>query len=110
MLVTIYMMFLGLPKPAIIKQEKAILFSKSFQIFDLCPSDVLYTCTPLYHTAGGGMGLMSTIDQGKDCSIFIPASAGLVNLTMPYSVKNDILTHFCMALRSEYASLLFHYL
>lgn len=54
----------GLPKPAIVKQEKAIVISRSFQILNFCPSDILYICIPLYHTVGGGMGLMGTIDQG----------------------------------------------
>ncbi|XP_052795945.1 long-chain fatty acid transport protein 2-like [Mya arenaria] len=53
----------GLPKPAIISQAKAIGMSKFFQLFYFKPSDIVYTVTPLYHSAAG-VGLMSTLDQG----------------------------------------------
>ncbi|XP_045156369.2 long-chain fatty acid transport protein 2-like isoform X2 [Mercenaria mercenaria] len=55
----------GLPKPAIITQAKGVGISKFFQLFDFMPSDILYTCTPLYHSAAGGLGLMNTLDQGS---------------------------------------------
>jgi hypothetical protein len=55
----------GLPKPAIITQAKGVGISKFFQLFDFMPSDILYTCTPLYHSAAGGLGLMNTLDQGE---------------------------------------------
>lgn len=54
----------GLPKPAVITQAKGVGISKFFQLFDFMPSDILYTCTPLYHSAAGGLGLMNTLDQG----------------------------------------------
>ncbi|KAH3858043.1 long-chain fatty acid transport protein 2-like isoform X2 [Dreissena polymorpha] len=54
----------GLPKPVIITQVKSISISKFFQLFDYLPTDIVYTCTPLYHSAAGGLGLMNTIDQG----------------------------------------------
>lgn len=31
---------------------------------DMAPGDVLYTCLPLYHTAGGGLGAMSCFMSG----------------------------------------------
>ncbi|XP_053405486.1 long-chain fatty acid transport protein 2-like isoform X2 [Mercenaria mercenaria] len=54
----------GLPKPVIITQLKGIGFSKFFQFFNFIPSDIVYTCTPLYHSAGFGLGLINTLDQG----------------------------------------------
>ncbi|WAQ97831.1 S27A2-like protein [Mya arenaria] len=55
--------YTSLPKPAIISQAKAIGMSKFFQLFYFKPSDIVYTVTPLYHSAAG-VGLMSTLDQG----------------------------------------------
>ena len=55
----------GLPKPAIITQAKAIGMSKFFSLFDFMTSDIIYTTTPLYHSAAGGLGLMNTLDQGN---------------------------------------------
>lgn len=55
----------GLPKPVIITQAKAIGISKFFTLFEFKPTDILYTVTPLYHSAAGGLGLMNTLDQGE---------------------------------------------
>ncbi|XP_060577290.1 long-chain fatty acid transport protein 2-like isoform X2 [Ruditapes philippinarum] len=54
----------GLPKPAIVTHLKSVGFTKFFQFFNFGPSDIVYTCTPLYHSAGFGLGLLNTIDQG----------------------------------------------
>ena len=48
----------GLPKAAVIKHTK--LFSLGAfmtRMYALRPSDRIYTCLPLYHTAGGGLGI-----------------------------------------------------
>lgn len=34
----------------------------------LSRGDVLYTCLPLYHTAGGGLGVMICLLQGPETS------------------------------------------
>jgi len=54
----------GLPKPAIISNAKAVSISKFFQLISFTSSDILYTTTPLYHSAAGGLGLMNTLDTG----------------------------------------------
>lgn len=60
-----YCVFLsGLPKPAVITQVKTIGMSKFFQLFFFNASDIVYTVTPLYHSAAGGIGLMAVLDVG----------------------------------------------
>ncbi|KAL4227803.1 hypothetical protein ACF0H5_013240 [Mactra antiquata] len=54
----------GLPKPAIISQSKAIGICKFMMLVQISPDDIVYTSTPLYHSAAGGLGLMCVIDQG----------------------------------------------
>ncbi|XP_060577324.1 long-chain fatty acid transport protein 2-like [Ruditapes philippinarum] len=54
----------GLPKPVIISQLRGIAMGKLFQLFNLTPSDIIYTTTPLYHSVGGGLGILNTLDQG----------------------------------------------
>ncbi|XP_045156370.2 long-chain fatty acid transport protein 2-like [Mercenaria mercenaria] len=54
----------GLPKPVNTNQGRCIFISKSMQLFGFMPSDIVYTCTPLYHSAAGALGLMNTLDQG----------------------------------------------
>lgn len=41
----------GLPKPAIIYQSKAIGMSKFLYLGSITPEDIVYTVTPLYHSA-----------------------------------------------------------
>jgi acyl-CoA synthetase (AMP-forming)/AMP-acid ligase II len=57
-------LILGLPKAVIMSQGKCISIGKFFQVFEFLPSDIIYTCIPLYHSAAGGLGLINTIDQG----------------------------------------------
>ena len=47
----------GLPKAAVIKHSKYLTVGVGIHyIMDMKPDDVLYTCLPLYHYAGGLMG------------------------------------------------------
>ncbi|KAL3865943.1 hypothetical protein ACJMK2_043287 [Sinanodonta woodiana] len=54
----------GLPKPCIISQSKAIGFSGFLLLVNYTDKDILYTPLPLYHSAGGAVGLMGTIGSG----------------------------------------------
>lgn len=41
----------GLPKPAIINQAKGVGMSKFLYLCEIVPDDIVYTTTPLYHSA-----------------------------------------------------------
>ena len=58
-------LFLGLPKPAVINQTKAIGLACSFQVFSFNENDIVYISTPLYHSAATVLGLFNTINVGK---------------------------------------------
>jgi len=46
-----------LPKAANIMHAKMFTFGGGIaRAFDLQPDDVVYTCLPLFHSAGGGLG------------------------------------------------------
>lgn len=54
----------GLPKAAKILHSKMYSLSGICGILGLGPGDRLYTCLPLYHSAGGGLGTMSCLVSG----------------------------------------------
>ncbi|BFY97259.1 hypothetical protein BsWGS_00299 [Bradybaena similaris] len=54
----------GLPKPAIISQRRAISIGCRTLLAGLTKTDVIYTVLPLYHSAGGGLGLYGSIVTG----------------------------------------------
>ncbi|PVD19595.1 hypothetical protein C0Q70_20085 [Pomacea canaliculata] len=54
----------GLPKPAFISQGKGTGISLVLQAVKLSAEDVVYTCLPLYHSSGGGIGLFGVIERG----------------------------------------------
>ncbi|CAK8998974.1 Long-chain fatty acid transport protein 4 (FATP-4) (Fatty acid transport protein 4) (Arachidonate--CoA ligase) (Long-chain-fatty-acid--CoA ligase) (Solute carrier family 27 member 4) (Very long-chain acyl-CoA synthetase 4) (ACSVL4) [Durusdinium trenchii] len=60
----------GLPKAAVILHQKMFAFgalmANGFQVKE---SDVVYTCLPLFHSAGGGLGVNVTIYTG--CTMVI---------------------------------------
>lgn len=48
----------GLPKAAVIKHAKMVGFGAFFcHAFQVTSADTIYTCLPLYHSAGGGCGV-----------------------------------------------------
>lgn len=52
----------GLPKAAVIKHSKYLTVGVAIHyIIDVKPTDVLYTCLPLYHYAGGIMGTSQSL-------------------------------------------------
>lgn len=52
----------GLPKAAVIKHSKYLTVGVGIHyIVDVKPNDVLYTCLPLYHYAGGLMGTSQSL-------------------------------------------------
>ncbi|KAK3096869.1 hypothetical protein FSP39_004198 [Pinctada imbricata] len=53
----------GLPKPAIISQAKGIGYTMFLQFSELSTDDIVYTITPLYHSAAI-LALFSVIDMG----------------------------------------------
>nr|KAG5697723.1 hypothetical protein BaRGS_006245 [Batillaria attramentaria] len=54
----------GLPKPVYISQMKASGIGSVMLIADLTGNDVIYTVLPLYHSAGGGIGLYGLLNTG----------------------------------------------
>ncbi|GFO37969.1 very long-chain acyl-coa synthetase [Plakobranchus ocellatus] len=55
----------GSPKPAIISQLKGSSFGLVLSgCVDFCSSDTLYVPLPLYHSAGGGIGLIGVLSSG----------------------------------------------
>jgi len=60
----------GLPKAAIIIHSRFFYMSHSiFYFFDLRHDDVIYDCLPLYHTAGGILGVGNCLLKG--CTLVI---------------------------------------
>lgn len=55
----------GLPKPVYINQRKATSLGVAMQVFGMCEKDIIYTCLPLYHSSGGGLGLYAVLNQGS---------------------------------------------
>lgn len=55
----------GLPKAAVIMHSKMFAFGGGIRIaFGIKPDDVVYTCLPLFHSAGGGLGAGMMITGG----------------------------------------------
>lgn len=63
-MVLIHVYILGLPKPAIINQFKAIGLANVLQQFSLTENDILYIVTPLYHMAASTLGWWNTMKVG----------------------------------------------
>lgn len=57
----------GLPKPAYLSQIKASSSGSTLLIVDFDAEDIIYTALPLYHTAGGVIGLFGVITKGDWC-------------------------------------------
>jgi acyl-CoA synthetase (AMP-forming)/AMP-acid ligase II len=57
--------FPGLPKPVYISQTKALSLGCGMMSVNISCDDVLYTTLPLYHSAGGGLGLYALFLTGK---------------------------------------------
>ena len=58
--------FLGLPKPALFAQDRALRATCVMEVAGILESDVVYTALPLYHSAGLGIALGSTARFGKN--------------------------------------------
>ena len=56
---------IGLPKPAVLDQSKAIMTRSWLMQFDHRPDDIMYVATPLYHALAAAAGLFSAIGRGK---------------------------------------------
>ena len=48
-----------------ISQLKAVGIGSALQTVDFTADDILYTSLPLYHSAGGGLGLYSILERGQ---------------------------------------------
>jgi acyl-CoA synthetase (AMP-forming)/AMP-acid ligase II len=60
----------GMPKAAVISHVRAYLMSSGlFNMFALRPEDSIYTVLPLYHSAGGTVGVGCCLFQG--CTIIL---------------------------------------
>lgn len=64
----------GLPKPAIVNQGKAIGYSKFLLFSELGPDDIVYTTTPLYHSAAT-LALFSVMEMGATMVLRVKFSA-----------------------------------
>ncbi|KAL0273775.1 UNVERIFIED_CONTAM: hypothetical protein PYX00_006374 [Menopon gallinae] len=54
----------GLPKPAIMLHHRLILMSMVSRILNITEDDTVYNPLPLYHTAGGIMGITGSLCHG----------------------------------------------
>lgn len=61
-------LFIGLPKPAIVSQNKAIKMTKVFYAVGGTPNEIAYITTPLYHVLALS-SLFSVIEIGENISI-----------------------------------------
>ena len=61
----LYFHLSGLPKPVFINQVKANGIGSAVHAVNISAEDIIYTALPLYHSAGGGLGLYSVLDRGK---------------------------------------------
>mmetsp|Transcript_5030 Transcript_5030/g.16091 ORF Transcript_5030/g.16091 Transcript_5030/m.16091 type:complete len:634 (-) Transcript_5030:102-2003(-) len=60
----------GLPKAAVILHQKMFAFGSLIgNAFRVTENDVIYTCLPLFHSAGGGLGIGVMINKG--CTVVI---------------------------------------
>ena len=59
----------GLPKAAKVTHARMYGLGGIGRLLSLGPGDVLYTCLPLYHTAGGGLGAMSCLMSGATMAL-----------------------------------------
>lgn len=59
----------GLPKAAKVTHARMYGLGGIGRLLGLGPGDVLYTCLPLYHTAGGGLGAMSCFMSGATMAL-----------------------------------------
>jgi fatty-acyl-CoA synthase len=60
----------GLPKAAVILHQKMYTFGAGMgRAFQVRESDVIYTCLPLFHSAGGGLGIGIMLWSG--CTVVI---------------------------------------
>ncbi|XP_067246809.1 solute carrier family 27 member 2a isoform X2 [Chanodichthys erythropterus] len=54
----------GLPKAAVISHERVWMMSFMQHLTGVTSSDIIYTCLPLYHSAGFLVGLTGAIERG----------------------------------------------
>ncbi|CAK9044385.1 unnamed protein product [Durusdinium trenchii] len=59
----------GLPKAAKVTHARMYGLGGVSRLLALQPGDVLYTCLPLYHTAGGALGAMSCFLSGATMAL-----------------------------------------
>lgn len=60
----------GMPKAANITHYKMAGFGAAFSaLTDMKPTDSVYVCLPIYHSAGGGIGIMSSFFSGASVVI-----------------------------------------
>lgn len=58
----------GLPKAANIMHMKMAYFGKIVgHLLGVTESDIVYTCLPIFHSAGGGIGISTMINTGATC-------------------------------------------
>ena len=83
-------LFLGNPKPVCITHLKATLGSLMLQSISLKAEDKVYTPLPLYHSAGGSIGMMGATNAGR----FHIIIAGTPALAMEPSTALCVQPHF----------------
>mmetsp|Transcript_29190 Transcript_29190/g.46935 ORF Transcript_29190/g.46935 Transcript_29190/m.46935 type:complete len:633 (+) Transcript_29190:151-2049(+) len=59
----------GLPKASIVSNYKFLIIALGAKMFLTTPEDRVYTCLPLYHSAGLGIGAGSAISDG--CTLIL---------------------------------------
>lgn len=82
-----YLYSLGLPKPAIVNQGKAIGFSKFLMFGEMTAEDTVYTTTPLYHSAAT-LALLSVMALGEP--LRIPTRSMSTNLEIVSFIQSTV--------------------
>ncbi|GBG30875.1 Long-chain fatty acid transport protein 4 [Hondaea fermentalgiana] len=55
----------GLPKACVVTNYRLLLMFLRMKLYNVGPDDITYTCLPLYHSSGLGIGLGNAILQGS---------------------------------------------
>ena len=83
----------GLPKACVMKNSKYIFVAKGFgTIYKVTSDDVVYTCLPLYHSAGGMIGLGMLYGMG--CTFVLSRKFSATNFFKECATHHATVTQY----------------
>ena len=83
----------GLPKACVMKNHKYIFVAKGFgTIYKVNSDDIVYTCLPLYHSAGGMIGLGML--YGLGCTLVLSRKFSATNFFKECAEHNATVTQY----------------